>query len=310
VKAGESAAVSVTVATYNSLGYLRDAVASVLAQTFFSWELIIVDDGSSDGTRKWLESLMDPRIKCIYQPHTGNLPRLRNLGIDASSAPWIAFLDADDVWLPKKLERHLAFHREHPAIRWSYSGRELMDAAGQRLPDENYKPWVPVGGWIVPQILNHDAMIATPATVIHRSLLAEVGGLEERFGHASDYWLRLVCAQRAECGVIDEALTRIREHAGSTSYLNPQAVTDLADAYRAFRTHTNSEQERALCRKQEAFYRAKAARLWTDRRAWREAARSAGLLLRLKPFHPTSYRISVRWLLALLRLRQRSVANA
>lgn len=297
----DSPEVTVTIATYNSLGYLRLAVGSVLEQSLGSWELIVVDDGSTDGTREWLERLQDRRIHCLLETHSGNLAKLRNLGVAAGTAPWVAFLDADDMWLPQKLERQLAFHREHPDLRWSYTGRKLMDASGAALSDANYKPWVAVGGWIVPQILNHDAMIATPTTMVQRSLLEEVGGFDERFRYAADYLLRLECAQRSACGVIDEALTRIREHTGSRTYMNPHSVTALADVYRLFRGRTSSARERALCRRQEATYRVKAARLWTDRQEWREAARSLALALSLRPFRLGTYRAAARWLRALLR---------
>jgi glycosyltransferase involved in cell wall biosynthesis len=292
--------VSVLVPTYNSLGYLRLAIASVMAQSFPAWELIVVDDGSTDGTREWLEGLRDPRVRCIFEPHSGNLAKVRNVGIAACRAPWVAFLDADDVLLPQKLERQVAFHREHPGIRWSYTGRKLIDATGAVLPDENYKRWVPVGGWIVPQILTHEAMVG-PTTMMERSLLAEVGGLDERFRYAGDYLLRLECATRSACGVVDEALTEIRQHRGSRTYQQPEAVTALAEVYRTFRARSRSSRERALCRKQEAFYRAKAAREWTDRHEWGLAARSLGIALKLKPFSAWTYRVTARWLRAMLR---------
>jgi glycosyltransferase involved in cell wall biosynthesis len=116
-------------------------VASVLSQTLTSWELIVVDDGSSDGTADWLRTLRDPRIRTVRERHTGNLSHVRSVGLSPAGTPWLAFLDADDVWLPSKLSRQIAYHTAHPGIRWSFTGRSLADASGAPLPG-NF-PWKP-----------------------------------------------------------------------------------------------------------------------------------------------------------------------
>src|ERR1700750_1510306 len=99
--------VTVVIPTYNRLTLVQQAIASVIAQTYSNWELIIVDDGSDDGTREDIISMNDPRIKLLTKPHVGNIAFLRNAGVDEGSGEWLAFLDSDDLWLPRKLETQL-----------------------------------------------------------------------------------------------------------------------------------------------------------------------------------------------------------
>src|SRR5579871_6735110 len=89
---------SVVIATYNRLNFLEQAVNSIFAQTFEDYELIIVDDGSTDNTRDYLNSLSG-RLKPLYQPNKGP-SAARNLGVKSAIGNYIAFLDSDDVWLP------------------------------------------------------------------------------------------------------------------------------------------------------------------------------------------------------------------
>ncbi|HYJ80601.1 MAG TPA: glycosyltransferase family A protein, partial [Longimicrobiaceae bacterium] len=133
---------------------------SVLAQTHADWELLVLDDGSDDGTAEYLAALVreDPRVRTVALPHTGNLARLRNEGIARARGRWVAFLDSDDAWREDKLERQLAALRASPRARWSYTGRSLMDECGAPIPDARCRPWHPYEGWIARRLLVHEAM--------------------------------------------------------------------------------------------------------------------------------------------------------
>src|SRR5580765_5393661 len=96
--------VTVVIPTYNRLALVQQAIASVIAQTYRNWELIIVDDGSDDGTPEAIISINNPRIKLVTKSHVGNIALMRNAGVDEGSGEWLAFLDSDDIWLPQKLE--------------------------------------------------------------------------------------------------------------------------------------------------------------------------------------------------------------
>lgn len=107
-------AVSVIIPAYNAARYLKNAVASVLFQTFKDWELLIVDDGSTDDTQAVVNSFTDPRIKYIRQENAG-VASARNVGLGQAAGRYIAFLDADDIWIRNKLELQMAFMRSKNA---------------------------------------------------------------------------------------------------------------------------------------------------------------------------------------------------
>ena len=106
--------ISVIIPTYNYANYVRDAVESVLNQSYKEFEIIVVDDGSTDGTKKVLEPLKN-RIRYIYQENRG-LPSAYNTGIKASKGEYIAFLDSDDLWLPEKLKLQKKYFDDNPAV--------------------------------------------------------------------------------------------------------------------------------------------------------------------------------------------------
>lgn len=123
-----SAAVSIIVPVYNAGSYIGETVEMVRRQTFADWELILVDDGSSDGGREKLRTLAgeEKRIRLIEKEKNGGAALARNTGIDAARGRYVAFLDADDVWLPQKLERELAFMEERDAA-FVFSAYEFGD---------------------------------------------------------------------------------------------------------------------------------------------------------------------------------------
>ncbi len=119
-------AVSVIMPVYNVERFVRQSIVSVLNQTYTDFELIIVDDGGSDGSIALCRTLTDPRIQIIHQANRG-LAGARNTGIAQAAGPIIALLDSDDCWLPEKLERHVAHLRAHPEVGVSYAGAALID---------------------------------------------------------------------------------------------------------------------------------------------------------------------------------------
>jgi glycosyltransferase involved in cell wall biosynthesis len=128
--------VSVILPTYNRLPLLRKAIASVVAQTFGDWELIVADDGSTDDTRDFLEAIGDPRIRPLWLEHYGDLTSARSAGLKQARGEWVAFLDSDDLWLPEKLALQLGRITAQKACRWSCTGYSLIDAEGDRFPSE------------------------------------------------------------------------------------------------------------------------------------------------------------------------------
>lgn len=133
--------VSVIMPVYNNEKFVSQAVQSVLNQTISDLELIIIDDGSTDGTRNVIESFSDERIKYHYQENAGPGAG-RNNGMSLSKGEFIAFIDSDDMYKPNKLERQIEFLKENPQYGLVYCEAEVIDAQGNFVAnvkaDSNY----------------------------------------------------------------------------------------------------------------------------------------------------------------------------
>jgi glycosyltransferase involved in cell wall biosynthesis len=179
--------VSVIVPTYNRAGLLEQAIDSVLAQTFASFELIVVDDGSTDETSALLSGYAG-RIRIKRQINRG-VSAARNVGIAAASGEFIALLDSDDYWLPAKLARQVAFFDAHPAEMICQT-EEIWVRDGVRVnPKRRHQKF---GGMIFEKSLPL-CLISPSAVMLRKSLLDEVGVFDERLPACEDYdlWLRI-----------------------------------------------------------------------------------------------------------------------
>ena len=193
--------VSVIIPTYNRASLVQEAVASVLAQTYRDFELLVVDDGSTDGTLEALASFAG-EIRVLSLPVRRGVSGARNAGIAAAQGEWRAFLDADDLWLPEKLARQMAFMEAHPQLLLSQT-EEIWVRRGLRVnPPRSHAK---AGGDIFLRSLER-CLVSPSAVVLHRRLLDAHGGFDEALPAAEDYdlWLRL--AWRYEVGLLPEPL--------------------------------------------------------------------------------------------------------
>ena len=124
--------VSVVIPTYNRAEYLKQALSSVFRQTFTDYEVIVVDDGSTDGSRRIIEAF--PSVKAIYQPNHG-VAAARNAGVDGSSGLFLAFIDQDDLWLPEKTRVQLEYLLDHPDVGAVSCHTEFFLDGLDRKPD-------------------------------------------------------------------------------------------------------------------------------------------------------------------------------
>lgn len=244
--ASASPSVSIIVATYNRLPLLRQTVDSVLAQTFIGWELILADDGSTDGTREYLDDLAanDARVRPLFLEHVGSMTAMRTAGIEAMRGEWIALLDSDDLWAPQKLEVQLQNLREHPECWWSYTGYHHIDEAGQ-LPR-------PESGWILDKLISLSVASAPQTLVMRRRLFEECGGFDHALYVRSDYDLMLRMAMRSPaCGVSDD-LAMVRQHPARTTNGFPiSAQLDENEAmFRRALSNATDPHIRVLCAQQ------------------------------------------------------------
>jgi len=200
--------VSVVIAAYNCAGYLPDAVESVRSQTYEDYEVIIVDDGSTDETWRAIEELAAswPRIRPLRAEHAGT-PANKNRGMFAARGEWIALLDADDIWLPEKLQRCMDFLAEHPDLSIVYTPMAVARLdTGEVIKGHSKKCHA---GRLTEKIF-HSIFVHDPAVVFHRRVLDECGGMDEEMlvGSGHEFWLRV--SLKFEFGLIDEPLARRR----------------------------------------------------------------------------------------------------
>ena len=179
--------VSVIIPTYNRWPMLRDAVASVLTQTFKNFELIIVDDGSTDETAHELAQY-GASLRLVSQ-HNRGVAAARNAGVRVAKGEYIAFLDSDDLWLPKKLEVQTAFMQRNEGINICQT-EEIWIRRGIRV-NPRQKHHKPAGNIFRPSL---DLCLVSPSAVMMtRRLFQETGGFDETFRVCEDYdlWLRI-----------------------------------------------------------------------------------------------------------------------
>jgi glycosyltransferase involved in cell wall biosynthesis len=209
--------VSVVIPTWNRLQLVQEAIASVVAQTYENWELIVVDDGSTDGTVEELRKLIDdPRIAVIASPHIGNLGQLRDLGARAAKGEWFAFLDSDDLWQPNKLELQLqALART--GDDWSYTVYEMIDDDKLPIP-LRVGQVVAISGWIADDLLTEATGVCAGTLLVRRRLFDSVGGFSKNGIYPfDDVDLAFRLALAGQVVALPEPLTRVREHGGRMS---------------------------------------------------------------------------------------------
>ncbi len=122
--------VSVVIPAYNAMTYLPETITSVLQQTYTDFEVVVVNDGSTDKIEEWIVQISDPRIKLVSQANLG-LAGARNTGIRESQGKYLAFLDADDLWEPTKLEKQVKILEKNPEVGLVYTWVTYIDETGQ-----------------------------------------------------------------------------------------------------------------------------------------------------------------------------------
>ncbi|WP_159448106.1 glycosyltransferase family 2 protein [Papillibacter cinnamivorans] len=229
--------ISVIVPCYNYGRFLKECLESVFAQTFRDFEVLVVDDGSEDDTREAVRNFSAARY--FYQEHRG-ISEARNRGLREAGGEWIAFLDADDLWLPDKLEKQMAYLRTHPDCSVLFTGFEnFYDGDPAEL---NKK---------VVRLLNITNRVLLPTACVRACLFRTYGGFREDFPYGEDTeWLariRIGGEDLSHC--LDEVLYRRRIHGQNVTLSyesnNKDAVMQIAAAsLRSARNFRKSREEK------------------------------------------------------------------
>ncbi|MDO7642599.1 glycosyltransferase family A protein [Reinekea sp.] len=288
---------SVVMPMYNVEKYIHQAISSVLAQSYQHFELLCIDDGSSDGTLAIAQSFSDHRIRIVQQKNRG-LSGARNTGINHASGLYVAFLDSDDYWHSDKLRSHFEHFRTNPNLGVSYSASAFVDEAGQSMGiGQNPK---------TDQVSAQDIFCRNPigngsAAVIRRSVLMQTGQGEFKGGdwvmsyfdetmrqsEDVEFWLRIALTTHWTFGGIAKPLTFYRVNANGLSanldnqfnawrYAVEKNRVNFPDFYNRWHRLAAAYQKRYLARRAIRSGNGMAAlklinsALWTDPRILRD----------------------------------------
>ncbi|MEM8863889.1 MAG: glycosyltransferase [Chloroflexota bacterium] len=207
--------VSVIIPTFNRVKFIEQTLNSVFAQTYSPLEIIVVDNGSTDGTLQKLESFQD-RIIVAHEPKSGmGGSHARNRGLELATGEYIAFLDSDDLWMPAKIEKQVKFLEQHPEFGWCYTDLIGFDSNSGRDLYQYSKTRTMHTGYAVEQAF---VQIFTPLStlLIKQEVMAKVG----RFWptpKGTDAELAVRLAAEAPVGFLPEVLVRYRVHEDSVT---------------------------------------------------------------------------------------------
>lgn len=198
--------ISVIIPTYNSEKYINEALISVLRQTYTDFEIIVIDDGSTDRTKEIIENKF-PGVRYFYISNQG-ASKARNYGIQRARGEYIAFLDADDLWLPEKLEKQLKEFNDDQELMMVFTEHLEFDTNGFRKSVFSKKEKL-MKGDVVKKIFLY-SYVALPTVMVRRKVFQEIGYFDESLKVAEDdnLWMRIALKFRIH--LLDEVLVHVR----------------------------------------------------------------------------------------------------
>lgn len=207
--------VSVIVPVYNGERYLADALESIFEQDYDPFEVIVVDDGSADGTSGIAKSYKE--IRYIYQMNQGQGAAM-NVGIKAAQGEFIAFLDADDLWTPNKLSVQVDYLPSHPQVGVVIGRMQNFLEPGAKLPRQKTKDL----------LLADFVGLALGATVVRKTVFEQIGGFDTSYEYAKDVdWFVRTREAGIQMAVLPEVLLYRRLHESNRSYQTQARTTEF-----------------------------------------------------------------------------------
>lgn len=208
--------VSVIIPTYNRAHMITQAIDSVLNQAFKDFELIVVDNYSSDNTESVVKSYNDKRIRYFKNQNNGLIGISRNYGIQKSRGEYVSFLDDDDLWLPEKLEKQVGLLDANKELGLVYSDCYVIDSNGNLLKNTYFHSVKPFSGNIFNELLVSN-FIPQLTVLVRGEALGKVGVFDLKYKIAQDYELWLRIAEYYPIGFIEQPLAKYRIH-GRSAY--------------------------------------------------------------------------------------------
>jgi hypothetical protein len=279
--------VAVVIPTYNCASFLAAAIESVLAQTYRNFRIVVIDDGSTDATPEVMRLYAD-RCICLWQPNAG-AAAARNRGIRESTSKYIAFLDADDLWHPTKLERQIQFLNLHPDVGLVCSDFS-MTGNGSSSDSFFSTTRVPPDGRMFEHLLRN-CIVFTSSVVVPRQVIDEAGMFNESLSVCEDMNLWLRIASRWNIAALREVLVTRRNRQESLSATAAGTIVSLNHGLASFQhiesscPHLSPRETRALRQMLALFYYKSGSSLLTGG-ACQPARTHLARSLRYMPFQP------------------------
>jgi glycosyltransferase involved in cell wall biosynthesis len=212
--------ISVIIPTFNRVDFLKETIESVRNQTFRDFEIVVVNDGSTDGTREWLQAQQD--VRGLEQENSG-IATSRNNGASVARGAWLAFLDHDDLWAPEKLRIQADFVRENPDVALVAARHVRLGKKFRRSRD---RTWIK-GDLLVKEF--SESFIHTSSVMIRRDVFDEIKGFPPRYRFADEFDVWLKIAGAYPIAYVDEPLVFIRFHHSNTSHNRLGVRSDTYD---------------------------------------------------------------------------------
>ena len=295
--------VSIILPTYNCAAFLSHSIGTILSQTYNSYEIIVIDDGSTDNTKEVLYPFMQ-RIKYIRLEQNKGLPTARNIGVRSAQGKYIAFIDADDLWLPEKLQTDIEYFETHPEVSMVYSKHINIDEKGDDL-NGNTKRQLPSGN-IFLQLFSEQNFVISSSVVVRKEVFETTGLFDEQLVNCQDWdmWLRI--AFHFKVAGINKPLVKYRHNPHSLSknrnnVLKYQKMV-IDKIYNKFKDTENGIHEK-LYKKRLASHYAKVGRYYL--RIGNKIQASENFRLSLK-YNPLNIR-TIRYYLHTLYSRSKTI---
>ncbi len=208
--------ISIIMNIWNGAPYLKEAIDNVLSQSYTDWELIAWDDCSTDASAEVVRSYTDPRIRYFCAEERVPLGRARHLALREVRGEWVAFLDQDDVWHPKKLEKQLALGTTSADIGLVYGRTLTFNSSGTQGDFDHRHEFEPLPeGALLEQLLVNACFIAMSSALFRRSALNEVGGIPPEIQMSPDYHMYLGVCQKYKARAVQDVICYYRIHSGN-----------------------------------------------------------------------------------------------
>jgi len=296
---------SIAATTYNHAGLVRKTLESVLKQTIQDFEVIIVDDGSTDGTKEEILSVKDERIKYVYQKPSGLPAAARNRSIKRCSARYIALLDGDDIWFPQKLEKTLEMFKMYPETDitchdFNITGKGIHAVRRSRLgpyPEDMYG-----------KLLLDNKCLAISTTVLKREVFFKQGfwfDEDMRLFSVEDYdfWLRLAKSGKFKFRYLPEVLAEhvVSKKGNTLNHIETNAVNALyLFDKNAATCNSNKFEKKMVMRKKRASVMRGAGLSYNYKREYAKSMSWFIKAIQTYPFNKNGY---IGLVLSLLRIR-------